>query len=131
MSRVQEAEALNSMSAETEGRLLNSIKRGGEPSEMPLVRTADVLFTERMKIRFNEWHNSIVKSQDVHCTEGERNNFKYQFQTSFFKMRPAITLSGFSSRQHKLIQMVCALCFNSAFTRVNLFNCLTSLAQPF
>ncbi|CAA6672445.1 unnamed protein product [Spirodela intermedia] len=106
LSRAQEAKALNGMSAETEGRLSNSMKSGTEPSEMPLVRTADVLFTERMKIRFHEWHNSIVNSQGVHCTEGGSNSFKSQFQTSFFKMRPAITLSGFSSRQHKLIQMV-------------------------
>ncbi|CAN6239777.1 unnamed protein product [Urochloa humidicola] len=73
--------------------------------DMILKRAADILFTERMKINFKEWRDVIVSKPDNHlsgnikCTAG-------QFQTVFFKMRPAIMLNGFSSRQLQLIQQV-------------------------
>ena len=112
MSRAQEAEALNSMSTEIKQRLSDPVGDEDRPSEMPLGRTADVLFTERIKIQLHEWRNNIVKSHEVNSSESGSRTFKSQFQTSFFKMRPAVTLSGFSSRQHKLIRMVCSLFVN-------------------
>ncbi|XP_066343043.1 poly(A)-specific ribonuclease PARN-like isoform X2 [Miscanthus floridulus] len=62
---------------------------------------------ERMKMNFKEWRDVIVSkpmvdnhlSGNIKCCAG-------QFQTVFFKMRPAIMLNGFSSHQLKLIQQV-------------------------
>jgi poly(A)-specific ribonuclease len=78
-----------------------------EDVDMPLKSAADILFTERMKIKFNEWRDVIISKPivDSHLSE----NIKFssgQFQTVFFKMRPAIMLNGFSSHQLKLIQQV-------------------------
>ncbi|MQM05175.1 hypothetical protein Taro_037987 [Colocasia esculenta] len=112
LSRAQEAEALHRVPLLLEGGLANSMSNGNEHLELPLVHAADVLFTERMKIRFHEWRNGIVRHQDVCNPEEEYNNLKTHFQTTFFKMRPAVILKGFTSHQHKLIQMVVEKNFN-------------------
>lgn len=74
---------------------------------MQLKSTADLLFTERMKIRFNEWRDAISTNPRVDNHKLGSNKFSTdQFQTVFFKMRPAIMLDGFTSHQLKLIQQV-------------------------
>nr|CAE05998.4 OSJNBa0016O02.8 [Oryza sativa Japonica Group] len=77
-----------------------------EEEDAPLKSAADVLFTERMKIKFNEWRNSIVSNQRVDDHRSENFKFADQFQTVFFKMRPAIMLNGFTSHQLKLIRQI-------------------------
>jgi len=72
---------------------------------MPLERAADILFTERMKMNFKEWRDVIVSKPDSHLL-GNSECVAGQFQTVFFKMRPAIMLNGFSSHQLQLIQQV-------------------------
>ncbi|CAM0904263.1 unnamed protein product [Alopecurus aequalis] len=62
---------------------------------------------ERMKIRFSEWRDAISSKSRVDNNLLGNNKFSTdQFQTVFFKMRPAIMLNGFTSHQLKLIQQV-------------------------
>lgn len=78
-----------------------------EVRDVPLVSMADILFTERMKNRFNEWRDWLLQPQNGEFQfQGSSNDSKQQFQTLFFKMRPAISLNGFSSHQLRLIQLV-------------------------
>ncbi|CAN6239776.1 unnamed protein product [Urochloa humidicola] len=105
LSRAQEEEALQKINMVNQvGTSASSTTSEGD-GDMILKRAADILFTERMKINFKEWRDVIVSKPDNHlsgnikCTAG-------QFQTVFFKMRPAIMLNGFSSRQLQLIQQV-------------------------
>lgn len=75
--------------------------------EIPTARTSDILFSERMKNKLRKWHDSIFRSPDkgdIDKEDAGSNNT--QFQTVFFKMRPAIMLNGFTSHQLKLIQLV-------------------------
>ncbi|KAJ0986878.1 hypothetical protein J5N97_005234 [Dioscorea zingiberensis] len=107
LSRVQEAEALNKLSSAYENELTNSINTSGENLEIPIVSTADLLFTERIKNKFHEWRNRITESSCAECYVKEKTeHVMTQFQTIFFKMRPAVTLNGFNSHQMKLIQLV-------------------------
>ncbi|CAN6248983.1 unnamed protein product [Urochloa humidicola] len=105
LSRAQEEEALQKINLlHQEGTFASSTTSEGD-GDMALKRAADILFTERMKINFKEWRDVIVSKPNIHlsgnikCTAG-------QFQTVFFKMRPAIMLNGFSSHQLQLIQQV-------------------------
>lgn len=107
LSREQEAEALEYLSLECHDQLANSFNNLEEHVDMPIMRTSDVLVFERMKNRFNEWRDAILRSHDKGCTyEEDADRHLTQFQTFFFKMRPAIMLNGFSSHQLKLIQLV-------------------------
>ncbi|AQK44167.1 Poly(A)-specific ribonuclease PARN [Zea mays] len=89
------------------GRTVTSSTNSEEDGDMPLKSASDILFTERMKMNFKEWRDAIASkpmvdnhlSGNIKCGSG-------QFQTVFFKMRPAIILNGFSSHQLKLIQQV-------------------------
>lgn len=111
LSRGQEEEARKRLASlyEDDDRLA-SLK---ENKDIPVVRMADVLFTERIKCKINEW---VTRLQRV--TSGEReiqNSSNDSFETIFFKMRPAIKLNGFTSRQLRLIQLVMfsvKFCFN-------------------
>ncbi|CAL5068338.1 unnamed protein product [Urochloa decumbens] len=103
--RAQEEEALQKINLlHQDGTSASSTTSEGD-GDMPLKRAADILFTERMKNNFKEWRDVIISKPDSHlsknikCTAG-------QFQTVFFKMRPAIMLNGFSSHQLQLIQQV-------------------------
>lgn len=67
-----------------------------------LVKMADILFAERMKNTVAEWRAGLL---------GERNrgleiDTNQKFQTTFFKMRPALVLNGLTSHQLKLIKLV-------------------------
>ncbi|KAM3367949.1 hypothetical protein ACQJBY_016481 [Aegilops geniculata] len=78
-----------------------------QEEDVQLKSTADLLFSERMKIRFNEWRDAISTNPRVDNHKLRSNKFTTdQFQTVFFKMRPAIMLDGFTSHQLKLIQQV-------------------------
>ncbi|XP_022932379.1 poly(A)-specific ribonuclease PARN isoform X1 [Cucurbita moschata] len=68
---------------------------------------ADVLFKERMKNRLHEWRDRLLSERNMECQGQEgSNDYQRQFETIFFKMRPALTLSDFTSHQTKLIQLV-------------------------
>ncbi|KAJ0101365.1 hypothetical protein Patl1_03932 [Pistacia atlantica] len=78
LSREQEEEALGYMNSLYEDKLWDSWGDLKEARDMPLVNIADVV----------------------------SNDSEQQFQTIFYKMRPAISLNGFTSHQLKLIQLV-------------------------
>uniref|UniRef100_A0A804RK60 Uncharacterized protein n=2 Tax=Zea mays TaxID=4577 RepID=A0A804RK60_MAIZE len=107
LSRAQEEEALQKFNMLHHGRTVTSSTNSEEDGDMPLKSASDILFTERMKMNFKEWRDAIASkpmvdnhlSGNIKCGSG-------QFQTVFFKMRPAIILNGFSSHQLKLIQQV-------------------------
>ncbi|KAJ1271421.1 hypothetical protein BS78_06G127300 [Paspalum vaginatum] len=107
LSRAQEEEALQKLNLLHQGRTAASSTTSEKDVDMPLNSAADILFTKRMKMNFKEWRDVVVSkpmadsnlSGNIKCTLG-------QFQTVFFKMRPAIMLNGFSSHQLKLIQQV-------------------------
>ena len=107
LSRAQEEEALQKLNLLHQDQTSASSTTSEGDRDMPLERAADILFTERMKMNFKEWRDVIIRkpmvdnqlSGNIKCGAG-------QFQTVFFKMRPAIVLNGFSSHQLKLIQQV-------------------------
>jgi poly(A)-specific ribonuclease len=107
LSRAQEEKALQKLNLMYQDQSASSSTTSQEDLDTPLKSAADILFTERMKMKFNEWRDMIISRPivDSHLSE----NIKFspgQFQTVFFKMRPAIMLNGFSSHQLKLIQQV-------------------------
>jgi hypothetical protein len=106
LSRTQEEEALQKLYTLHNNETSAYPNTSEEEEDAPLKSAADVLFTERMKIKFNEWRNSIVSNQRVDDHRSENFKFADQFQTVFFKMRPAIMLNGFTSHQLKLIRQV-------------------------
>ncbi|KAL6652588.1 hypothetical protein ACP70R_011513 [Stipagrostis hirtigluma subsp. patula] len=107
LSRAQEEEALQKMNLLYHNRISASSTSCEEDQDMTLKSAADILFTERMKIKFTMWRDEIIRKprvdshlpENINCDQG-------QFQTVFFKMRPAVMLNGFSSHQLKLIQQV-------------------------
>ena len=94
LSRRQEEEALRHLNSRYE----DDSNNWSEVKEVPLARISDVLFSERMKNRLSEWRDGLLNKGNG--TE------ESQFQTVFYKMRPALCLSGFTSHQLKLIQLV-------------------------
>lgn len=103
LSRGQEDEVL---------RRLNSVYNGkwhkmDEVRDVPLVNIADILFSERMKIRINEWHDSLLQNRIVDPQlYGKAAESKQHFEIIFFNMRPALKLKGFTSHQLWLIELV-------------------------
>jgi poly(A)-specific ribonuclease len=107
LSRAQEEEALQKLNVLHHDAISASLDTSEQGEDVPLKSTADLLFTERMKIRFSEWRDAIRSSSRVDNNLLGSNKFGTdQFQTVFFKMRPAIMLNGFTSHQIKLIQQV-------------------------
>ncbi|KAB1228080.1 Poly(A)-specific ribonuclease PARN [Morella rubra] len=71
----------------------------------PLNRMADILFTERIKNRFSEWRDGLLQDRNggsqLQWTSDES---KQQFQTIFFKMRPAVINKHFKDlTQNQLV----------------------------
>ncbi|XP_050219614.1 poly(A)-specific ribonuclease PARN [Mercurialis annua] len=93
LSRRQEEEELRRLNSRYE-----DYTNFNEVRDVPLVGITDVLFSERMKNRLSEWRDGLMKNRNE---AGES-----QFETIFYKMRPALCLSGFTSHQLKLIQLV-------------------------
>ncbi|KAG6509580.1 poly(A)-specific ribonuclease PARN-like [Zingiber officinale] len=113
LSREQEGEALKGLSSEYLEGLANSFCNFEEPVDIPIARTSDILFSERMKNKLHKWHDSILRSPDkAYIAKEDAGINNAQFQTVFFKMRPAIMLNGFTSHQLKLIQLVVKKHFN-------------------
>lgn len=107
LSREQENEMLRCLDSECEEQMTLMWHNTKEIRETPLVGVADVLFSERMKSRFNKWRNWLLQDRNKGSQFLETsNNTKQQFQTIFFKMRPALTLNGFTAHHLRLIQSV-------------------------
>ncbi|XP_068648126.1 poly(A)-specific ribonuclease PARN [Aristolochia californica] len=103
LSRAQEAESLQILisACEAECSKLKDVE------EIPLMSTFDLLFTERMKNKFQEWLDGLLRST-CHGDQlaGTNDGSTPQFLTTFFKLRPAVMLNGFTSHQLRLIQLV-------------------------
>lgn len=81
---------------------------------------ADILFVERMRNKITEWHDNLLQIGNAGSsrTPEDSNDSVDQFQTIFFRTRPAIKLNGFTSRQLRLIKSV--MCFLYAIFYINL-----------
>lgn len=102
MSRGQESEALKRLSLACDDE--STLK---EVRDAPLVKMADTLFTERMKNTFTEWRDGLLRNRNGGFQfQQNSNDRQQQLETIFFKMRPAISLNGFTSHQLRLIQLV-------------------------
>ncbi|KAL8505419.1 hypothetical protein ACS0TY_016596 [Phlomoides rotata] len=68
---------------------------------------ADILFVERMKNIVAEWRAGLLGERNRRPElQGSWSGTNQKFQTTFFKMRPALVLNGSSSHQLKLIKLV-------------------------
>ncbi|KAJ9153948.1 hypothetical protein P3X46_027334 [Hevea brasiliensis] len=126
LSRRQEEEALKRLNLRYEDNGL--LDKVNEFRDVPLARVTDVLFSERMKNRLSEWRDGLLRSGNgVPQFQGISNHSRQQMQTIFYKMRPALSLNGFTAHQLKLIQLVTNKHFKDlAYVR---FNSETSCSQ--
>ncbi|OIT00543.1 PREDICTED: poly(A)-specific ribonuclease PARN isoform X1 [Nicotiana attenuata] len=120
LSRSQEEEAVERINSTFMDESSDSVYGLREDAEFPLVRMADVLFAERMKNTIREWHASLLSkgssSSEIKQMSTDPNQ---RFQMVFFKTRPALALSGFTSRQLRVIKAVTKKHFKDlAFIRV-------------
>ncbi|XP_050140245.1 poly(A)-specific ribonuclease PARN-like isoform X1 [Malus sylvestris] len=106
LSREQESEALRRLSLAYDDELLARCSNLKEHTHLPVVKMADTLFAERMKNSFTEWRDGLLRSSKGGFQFQGDSNDSQQLQTIFFKMRPALSLRGFTSHQLRLIQMV-------------------------
>lgn len=107
LSREQEDEARKRLKSLYGDQLTSLPHDLNENMDLPLVRVADVLFTERMKKRLSKWRDELLQHKVAGPQDqGASNDLNEQFQTVFFKMRPALSLNGFTSHQLSLIRMV-------------------------
>ncbi|XP_050246427.1 poly(A)-specific ribonuclease PARN-like isoform X2 [Quercus robur] len=121
LSRGQEEEALRRLSMAYEDELSDTWCNLKEVRDIPINRMADVLFSERIKNTFSEWRDGLLQDRNGGSQlQLNSNDSKQQFQTVFFKMRPALSLAGFTSHQFRLIQMVINKHFRDlSYVRVN------------
>lgn len=105
LSRWQEDEALRRLNLRYEDELSEQAR------DVPLFSITDILFSERMKNRLREWRDGLLKDTSGGSQlEGSfLNDSNQQFQNIFYKMRPALSLNGFTSHQLRLIQSVMLL----------------------
>lgn len=102
------------LSREQENELLQRLKESSDlprdlmdSGDRPLVNMADVFFTERMKIKFKQWRDSLVSGgSSVSESQGSSSGSSQQFLTTFYNARPALSLTGFTAHQLRLIQLV-------------------------
>lgn len=107
LSRQQEHEALRRLDKAYEDELSDAQFNPKEVRDIPLNRVADILFCERMKNRFKEWCDVLLRDRNGGFQlQWNSNHSKEQCQTVFFKMRPALSLAGFTSHQFRLIEWV-------------------------
>lgn len=110
LSREQEREALRSLNSTYDSSEWSDIGKLKNVRDIPLLSTADILFTARMKNKFGEWRDGLFQEQNQEDQiQGISNDSK--FQVTFFEMHPALRLNGFTSHQLKLIQLVMFLYF--------------------
>ncbi|GAV68828.1 CAF1 domain-containing protein [Cephalotus follicularis] len=121
LSRKQEDEALRHMKSLHDEESLHSLCYLKEIRDIPSMSMADILFTERMKSKLSEWREGLVRNVKGGAQFHEGlNDSKQQYQTIFFKMRPALVLKEFTSHQLRLIQLVTKKHFNNlVYVRVN------------
>ncbi|MED6175222.1 hypothetical protein PIB30_076387 [Stylosanthes scabra] len=120
LSREQEREAVRRLNSTYKGEH-SEIGKLKDVRDIQMISMADMLFTERMKNKFSKWRDGLLQeqSQEEQIT-GTLKDSKQLFEVIFFKMHPAIKLSGFTSRQLKLIQLVIRKHFNDlSYVRVN------------
>lgn len=76
-------------------------------TDTQLVKMADILFAERMKHVVSGWRAGLLRVGNCASEfQGSLNDMNQTFQTTFFHMRPALVVNGFSSRQLSLIKLV-------------------------
>ncbi|KAI7734106.1 hypothetical protein M8C21_018905 [Ambrosia artemisiifolia] len=126
LSRAQEADVRLQLHSSHEYEQSESPCTSKDVKDVPLVRMADILFVERMRNKINEWHDDLlqIRNGGSHRTPEDSNDSVDQFQTIFFRTRPAIKLNGFTSRQLRLIKSVVEKSFKDlAYIRVNDGSC--------
>ncbi|KAK1440207.1 hypothetical protein QVD17_06032 [Tagetes erecta] len=126
LSRAQEDDVRLQLHSAYEDDPLESPCTTKEIKDVPLVRMADILFVERMRNKITEWHDNLLQIRTgSHKTPENYNDSVDQFQTIFFRTRPAIKLNGFTSRQQRLIKSVVEKSFKDlAYIRVTDGSCL-------
>lgn len=70
--------------------------------------TSDLLFTQRIQIWLHEWREQlIINIRRDDFIQSEKLGCKFgNFETTSYKMRPAVLLQGYTSHQLKLIRLV-------------------------
>lgn len=111
LSKQQEAEVRHQLGLAdvTESKSSLSGRSSKNIKEIPLTSTADVIFSERMKIKFGQWRDSILRHQNrgKHGAVDDSGDCNIQIsesEISFCKTRPSLLLSGISANQVKLVQ---------------------------
>ncbi|KAL6553364.1 hypothetical protein OROGR_007206 [Orobanche gracilis] len=105
LSRTQEEEALTMLDSVYKDKFPES--SSNLRNEPQLVRMADILFSERMKIIINEWRAGLLGERNRESEfQGNLNDMNHKFQSTFFQMRPAILVNGMTSRQLRLLKLV-------------------------
>ncbi|GJX11605.1 poly(A)-specific ribonuclease PARN isoform X2 [Tanacetum coccineum] len=130
ISRVHEDEARLQLHSTHEDALTESQCTAKEIKDVSLVRMADILFVERMRNKISTWHDDLLKIGNGGSgrTSEDSTDSLNQFQTIFFKMRPAIKLNGYTSRQLRLIKSVVEKSFKDlAYIRVNDGSCFQQM----
>lgn len=85
----------------------DSLSGLSKDADFPLVRMADVLFAERMKNTIREWRDSLLSKRNSSSEIKQISTDPSQrFQMIFFKTRPGLALSGFTSRQLRVFKAV-------------------------
>lgn len=116
LSRNQEEEALRRLNARYKNDLPDSLSGWREVEDIKLVRVADILFAERLRHKIGEWLDRLLREGNGGLEiEKSSNASNEKMKTIFFKMRPALDLSGFTSHQLRLIQLVMCVFFLLSF----------------
>nr|XP_043621026.1 poly(A)-specific ribonuclease PARN isoform X2 [Erigeron canadensis] len=130
LSRALEDKARLQLHSVHEDELSESSCTVKDIKDLPLVRMTDILFVERMKTKISEWHDDLLLTRNGRPgrTPEDSSDSIAHFQTIFFRMRPAIKLNGFTSRQLRLIKSVVEKSFKDlAYIRVNDGSCAQQL----
>ncbi|KAK2999167.1 hypothetical protein RJ639_022611, partial [Escallonia herrerae] len=95
LSRGQEDEARRRLNVVYEDDLSESASKSKEIGDKPSARMSDILFAARLKNRIREWRDGLLWVKNGGSdSQGMSNDSTEQFQTIFFKMRPALKLNG-------------------------------------
>ncbi|XP_076897026.1 poly(A)-specific ribonuclease PARN-like [Bidens hawaiensis] len=130
LSRAQEDDVRLQLQSLNEAEPSESLSTDKEVKDVPLVRMADILFVERMRNKISEWHDDLLQTRSggPHKALEDYNDSADQFQTIFFKTRPAVKLNGFTSRQLRLIKSVLEKSFKDlVYVRVNDGSCFQQI----
>lgn len=107
LSRSQEEEVLTRLNSVYKDESSDSLPSLKASADTPLVRMADILFAERMKIKIGEWRAGLLHNTNEGSElQGSSIDINQNFQTTFLKLRPALVLNALTSRQLRLIELV-------------------------